>query len=243
VQVAIDDSNRGQENAPAFILAGFMATVPNWRTFTDAWQEELDRSPSIRLLKGSDAINLRHDFGGLTEQERDHRLLAFVKIIQKHAIASIHTSIVKRDFDRILSHFGGAFKKLYIESVLALVTRGMHFAERRRMRQPFEYIFDKEILTPNQLRNLHRKTLERLPQKARLVKTFRHDTDDNFYPIQAADLFARYLREKMLAESEGRIFESIVLDTLMKIPRIDATVTDKFLKHIAKGLSDFYAGE
>jgi hypothetical protein len=36
VQVAIDDSNKGQENSPSFILAGFMATVPRWGDFADA---------------------------------------------------------------------------------------------------------------------------------------------------------------------------------------------------------------
>lgn len=53
------------------------------------------------------------------------------------------------------------------------------------MHQDFEFIFDEGILSPNQLRDLHREAIERMPQKRRLIKTCRHDTDDNFYPLQA----------------------------------------------------------
>src|SRR5216683_7074923 len=62
VQVVIDDSNKGQENKPPFILAGFLATVANWEKFADAWQEELDREPNITLLKSSEALNLKKNF-------------------------------------------------------------------------------------------------------------------------------------------------------------------------------------
>jgi hypothetical protein len=108
VQVVIDDSKKGQENKPAFILAGFLATVANWEKFADACQEELDREPNITLLKSSEALNLKKNFRGWSEEERDRRLLAFVRIIRQHVFARVHTSIVKRDFDRIFAGFTGA---------------------------------------------------------------------------------------------------------------------------------------
>jgi hypothetical protein len=234
VQVAIDDSNRGQEDAPAFILAGFIATVPRWTDFADAWQDELEREPKIiGPLKASEAINLKKNFAGWTDHERDERLLSFVKLIQGHAFASVRTSLVKRDFDRILSKFGGALRKLYAEASMAIITRTMHFAESRKMRQSFEYIFDVGILSPNQLADMHKDALKWLPQKARLIGKFRHDTDDNFYPLQAADLFAGYFREWLVANSEGRTFKSPVLDALMAIYSIDAQVTERHLRYIA----------
>jgi len=36
-------------------------------------------------------------------------------------------------------------------------------------------------------------------------------------PIQAADLFAGYYREQLVAEAEGRMLESPVLAELMKV--------------------------
>jgi hypothetical protein len=155
VQVAVDDSNRGQENQPAFILAGFMATVPHWTTFADDWQDELKREPSISLLKASEAINLTKNFAGWSEEERDTRLLSFVKIIRKHAFASIRNTLVKEQFDRTFVGFTGGLKKMYAQATIALITRTMVFAEKRKMRQPFEFIFDEGIMSPNQLRDMH----------------------------------------------------------------------------------------
>ena len=235
IQVAVDDSNRGQENAPAFILAGFMATVPHWETFADEWQNELNREPPISLLKAKEAINLRKNFAGWTEEERDARLLSFVEIVRKHAFASIRTILVKRDFDRILKSSKGVFRNLYPEATIALITRVMHFAEKRRMRQPFEFIFDTNILSPNQLQNIRREALEYMtPYQARYISKFRHDTDDHFYPLQAADLFAGYFREQLIAEAEGRTFESPVFAALMKIHCIDAPVTERLLNYLAR---------
>jgi uncharacterized protein DUF3800 len=241
VQVVIDDSNRGQEDAPAFILAGFMATVPNWTAFSDVWRDELDREPSIALLKASEAINLRKNFAGWTEKERDARLLAFVEIIRQHAFASIRTTLVKRDFNRIFKGFSGALKKLYPQATIALITRTMHFAEARRMRQPFEFIFDEGIMSPNQLSDMHKDALKHMPQRARYIKKFRHDTDDNFYPLQAADLFAGYFREQLVTEAEGRTYESPVLGALMKIHCIDAPITEHQMRYIARGVREWNA--
>ena len=39
-----------------------------------------------------------------------------------------------------------------------------------------------------------------------VIPRHRHDTDDHFYPIQAADLFAGYYREQLVAESEESDF-------------------------------------
>ncbi len=242
VQVVIDDSNKGQENKPAFILAGFLATVANWENFADAWQEELDREPNITLLKSSEALNLKKNFRGWREAERDRRLLAFVRIIRQHVFARVHTSIVKRDFDRIFAGFTGALEKVYPEAVISLVTRTMHFAEKRKMRQPFEYVFDTGILSPNQLRDLHREAIQRMPQKAHWIKRFRHNTDDDFYPLQAADLFAGYYRAKLVAEADGKVvFRSPVLDALLAIPGIDATTTENQMEFIKRGIREWQA--
>jgi hypothetical protein len=239
VQVAVDDSNRGQENQPAFILAGFMATVPKWETFADDWQDELNREPSISLLKASEAINLKKNFAGWTEEERDARLLSFVKIIRKHAFASIRNTLVKEQFERTFVGFTGGLKKMYAQATIALITRTMVFAEKRKMRQPFEFIFDEGIMSPNQLRDMHADAIKHMPHQARYISKFRHDTDDHFYPLQAADLFAGYYREQLVAEAEGRTFESPVLKELMKIHCLDAEITQRHLDYIKRGVLDW----
>jgi len=237
IQVAIDDSNRGQEDMPAFILAGFMGRVENWFCFADAWQKQLDADPPISLLKAKEAINLDHNFKDWTPRERDERLLAFVKIIKKYSFASVRLAIRKADFNIILKQSSGALKKMYALPTAALVSRVVEFAIDRKMRQTFEFIFDKEIMSPNQLQNMYRGAVKDLPVKAaRVIKGFRHDTDDNFYPLQAADLFAGYVREELVEISEGREFNSPVLDALLKIHCVDIPLSDETLMNIRKRL-------
>jgi hypothetical protein len=233
IQVAIDDSNRGQEDSPAFVLAGFMGRAENWADFADDWQGCLEEDPPIPLLKGRDAINLEKHFKGWTEDERDARLLRFIEIISGHVFASIRLAIRKSDFDRILKQPSGAMKKMYALPTSALVTRTLDFALDRKMGQTFEFVFDTNIMSPNQLRNMYKGAIADLPYKAaRIIKGFRHDTDDNFYPIQAADLFASYVRDELLALSEGREFRSRVYDALMKIRCVDVPLNADVLMNI-----------
>lgn len=170
-----------------------MATVPHWMgfwrryvrkaTFADDWQAELKREPSISLLKSSEALNLRRNFSGWSDKERDERLVSFVAIIRKHAFASIRTTVVKREFERAFFDFKRGSKKLYAQATITLITRTMHFAAARKMRQPFEFIFDRGIMSPNQLEDMHRDAVKRMPHQERYIKQFRHDTDDNFLPL------------------------------------------------------------
>ncbi len=239
IQVAIDDSNRGQEDAPAFILAGFMGRAENWARFADEWQKCLELHPPIKLLKGRDAINLRKEFGGWDADDRDKRLLHFVEVIKRHAFASIRLAITKGDFERILKQQKGALKKMYALPTVALVTRTIEFALDRKMRQTFEFIFDENIMSPNQLRDMYNEAIEDLPYRAaRVIKGFRHETDDNFYPIQAADLFASYVRDELLALSQEREFHSRVYDALLKIPCVHVPLNAERLMNIRRRIQE-----
>jgi hypothetical protein len=71
------------------------------------------------------------------------------------------------------------------------------------------------LMSPNQLHNKRKEAIRPLKHQTRFIKKFRHDTDDNFYPLQAAELFAGYYRQKLAAESEGRVSQSRVLDALI----------------------------
>jgi hypothetical protein len=243
VQVAIDDSNRGQENDPAFILAGWMAPVNNWALFTEQWDKELKKEPSISLLKSNEALNFRNNFGGYSDRERDDRLLGFVKIINDATFASIRLALVKNDFDRILKASKGSLKKMYALPTAALVTRTLYFAVRRKMRQTFEFIFDAEIMTPNQLKDMEKEAKDGLPPKtARMVKGFRHDTDHNFYPLQAADLFAGYVREDLIARAAGREFKSPVWTALNKKPCVEVDLSEDNLTDLRRRMEEKLKG-
>ncbi|MGD0672117.1 MAG: DUF3800 domain-containing protein [Candidatus Binatus sp.] len=241
VQVVIDDSNRGQEDAPAFILAGWMAPVNNWARFREAWDTELKKEPSISLLKSNEALNFRNNFGGYTETERDDRLLGFVNVINQTAFASVRLALVKSEFHRILKASKGSLQKMYALPTAAIVTRTLYFAFERKMRQTVEFIFDTGIMTPNQLAQMEREAREGLPSKAaRKLKRFRHDTDDKFYPLQAADLFVGYVREDLIAKAEGHEFQSRVWTALNKKPCVEVDLSKESLEDLRRRMERTY---
>ncbi len=107
------------------------------------------------------------------------------------------------------------------------------------MRQTFEFIFDENIMSPNQLRDMYNEAIEDLPYRAaRVIKGFRHETDDNFYPIQAADLFASYVRDELLALSQEREFHSRVYDALLKIPCVHVPLNAERLMNIRRRIQE-----
>ena len=124
---------------------------------------------------------------------------------------------------------------MYALPTAALVTRTLYFALERKMQQTFEFIFDAEIMTPQQLADMEKEARDGLPQKAaRMIKRFRHDTDDNFFPIQAADSFAGYVREDLIAKSEGREFKYPVWAALNKKPCIEVDLSEDNLRDMRR---------
>src|SRR6266851_1327999 len=69
LQIVIDDSGRGQEKKPAFVLAGYISRVRNWCEFADRWQAMLAEKPSLEYLKGYEAYWLCDQFDGWTPND------------------------------------------------------------------------------------------------------------------------------------------------------------------------------
>ena len=55
-QAYIDDSGHRQ-HASVMVLAGFVAAVPQWKVFSDEWQQMLDMKPGIKYFKMNEALS------------------------------------------------------------------------------------------------------------------------------------------------------------------------------------------
>jgi len=78
----VDDSGYGDRNDPAFVLSGFIASVPRWKTFSDQWQEALQEFPSISYLKMSEAVGLSGQFANWNVRDRNVKLERLFPIIK-----------------------------------------------------------------------------------------------------------------------------------------------------------------
>ena len=112
LQVVIDDSGRGQENEPAFVLAGYIARVQNWCEFADRWQALLAAPPSLDYLRGNDAYWLACQFEGWTQADRDKKIIKLISLIRRYAPLSVTLAVNGRAFDAILRASKGSLRNV-----------------------------------------------------------------------------------------------------------------------------------
>src|SRR3989442_216600 len=79
---------------PALVLAGFIAKVPAWESFSDEWWEALTQmDPPIEYFKMSEAAYLVDQFCGWSERRRDIRVGRLYRIIENHTQASLSAAL------------------------------------------------------------------------------------------------------------------------------------------------------
>jgi hypothetical protein len=99
-QAWFDDSGKGKDQSPVYILGGYSAPIEVWKNFAEEWQEELNQKPRLKWLHAIEAYNLSGQFGfdkktktlsewarvhgRGNEQARDERLVKFAKIAVKY---------------------------------------------------------------------------------------------------------------------------------------------------------------
>jgi hypothetical protein len=84
-QAYIDDSGHRQ-HAPVMVLAGFVATVSQWRVFSDEWQQMLDMKPGIKYFKMNEAATAKGQFLHWSEDRITERVRQAYKIIETTGI-------------------------------------------------------------------------------------------------------------------------------------------------------------
>ena len=143
-QIAIDDSGRGQESDPAFVLAGYAARVQNWEAFSDRWQEVLHKRPRLEYLKAKEAYSLQDQFKGWTPPQRDKRLLELIALIHQFSPSGVKLVISGKEFKRILATEKGSFKNVHWLAVASITVAILADRFKQRTREKIEFIFEKE---------------------------------------------------------------------------------------------------
>jgi uncharacterized protein DUF3800 len=223
LQVFIDESGRGQEEEPAFILAGYFARVRSWEAFADKWQEVLSEAPSIKYLKASEAYSLSRQFKGWSREQRDARLLKFASLIRKSVAGSVTLAVNGIEFNRILKASKGALKNVYPLAVAATVAVVLRSALTSRTRERLEFIFDEGMLNAKLFEVAFDDMMISLPRKATdlIGRRPRMENDKLFVPLQAADLLAWHVRNDWQHPHVEAV--SVVREHLRQVPTLDAS--------------------
>jgi hypothetical protein len=98
LEAYIDDSGKYNQ-APVFVLAGFMARADQWAIFSDKWRDELTNDPFINYHKAVEAHHLWGEFRGVTREKRDDKQIILVKTINQHVLGSVVVIIDVADYE------------------------------------------------------------------------------------------------------------------------------------------------
>jgi Protein of unknown function (DUF3800) len=221
------------KTSPIFVVAGYIAPVRVWAKFADEWRAELDRFPKLDFLHAKDSYGFEKEFGmgsaweahwgHRNELERDKRLIAFARIIDRHLrpIWSPYgapdrlrlTWMLKhdeyRDFKATMKNHPAANKHelKYIKNPYYLSFQyvlGSCLKYKNVTRSPEERIqilFDEDMDNKRRLedafdewvRAVRLSDAHLIPQLVNKKAEFRNDRD---HPeLQAADLLAYHIRK------------------------------------------------
>jgi hypothetical protein len=199
VQAFVDDSG-GRGHSQFFVLAGLIADSENWATFSDEWNACLKERPAIQRFKMRDAAGCSGEFRGFQPSDRDSKLRQLCRIINRHANLLAYTIIdltahaetwAKIAWAESRDPYFWPFQNTIMNAALSLWDLGL--------RERFEIIFDENVIFGPRAKMwypLIREVMRiREPEAYDILPIdplFR--SDDEFLPIQAADLFAWILR-------------------------------------------------
>jgi hypothetical protein len=209
IQVFVDESG-GRGQSPRLVFAGVAATAEAWAAFTDDWQTALDAKPKIRRFKMYEASRKTGEFSHLPAAVRDSKVGLLGQIIDRHVSWATFVMLDIEGFDEVLKTqpmrkpldqpYFWAFHVMIMAVCYELLEQG----ETDR----FEIIFDVQEHFGRKAKAWYpiiRRSVElQAPEIFHLLPIeplFR--SDDEFLPLQAADLFAWSLRRAVSGMPPG----------------------------------------
>lgn len=204
LQIWFDDSGKG--HGPVFVLAGYLATVEQWVGFADDWNALLHRKPRrLEYLKGYEAFGFNKQFLGWTPDDRDVRLMEFLRIVDTYSGKGLAIVIPHDIFARILKQTFQPFMNPYMFAYALSFSVMLHYAHGNPAREPIELIFDEDVIKRRQAEKAYADMFRVYPPDFTDLldrKEPRFENDKMFNPLQAADLLAYCVRVRY--ESEPR---------------------------------------
>lgn len=98
----VDDSSSDVGERRLFLAAYINAAGP-WIAFGQDWRNALEEAPSLNYFKMSEAQNLSGQFRGWSPADRDTKTLRMANVIATHRPWSVHCSISRADYARIVA--------------------------------------------------------------------------------------------------------------------------------------------
>jgi hypothetical protein len=224
LQACIDDSG-SEPKSPNFVLAGFVANVSQWERFTDLWEAKLHENPRIEYFKMSEAMGLHEQFKDFAGPERDEKVMALAQLAHDHIEARVDCVIARTDYDDLIKPIAGRrfrfMKDPYFLCFYALIRELSEFHFRIGLPHVnMRLVFDKHGKVGHRALRYWHKAREIIdPERAALLNSEPYFEDDfDFNPLQAADMYAWIIRDRLLPKDQHPLAYDILAMFADKLP-------------------------
>lgn len=228
IQAFVDESG-GKGQSRHMVLAGVVASAYSWAEFSKEWKACLNAHPTIPKLKMSEAAALSGAFGRFSESARDEKLRNLAQVINRH-VSFMASSVIRMEAAEL--HITGGVKPFRDPYFLPFHTLIMGICLDlwdHGIRERFEIVFDEHVIFGPRAHRWYPLMKEIIkykePEAAQILPgdpMFR--TDDEFMPLQAADLFAWCIRRNT-DNPEELAFEWL----LDEIPNVKSSTYSYFM--------------
>jgi hypothetical protein len=254
-EIYVDDSG-SEPQSPVFYFGGFISSVENWAAFSNEWDSALALTPTLDYFKMSEAASFKEQFSktrGWNEANRNDRLVAFARIINKYAMLRVSASIRHDLFEKYLLSLPAVERNLSVDTphitlAMHFMSGAMVFAHEKGIRDPIDFIFDEQIGFKDEIREQwpYYKRLYQATAKGRQLApllgaepAFLDEKERK--PLQAADLYAWHARDYYLKNHKFENQKIIVplgrtLGLLRGIPREHFPMSEAMLARQHKSL-------
>lgn len=194
----VDDSGNNQASE-WYVLAGYISTPEGWFHFQEKWQAVLDHRPKLEAFKGNRVFAKRRGdpWASMTDDERDARLRAFIRVIGECTMRAYYVAIRSIDFNEILhdqlySELRSPYYWLFITCLKCMESVERHAGDGRRISCVFDY---DEVHPHNAIQFL--KDQYRTMGLAGRLGNVGYADDSDTLQLQGADLIAWQVRHAL----------------------------------------------
>ena len=200
----VDDSGSGDNKY--FVMAGYVGPVTAWDSFDAPWRSVLADDPKIPYFHAVEAQSLRSDgvWAGISETERDSKIDRLIKVIHTSDIQAVYVRLKQADYDEIFrgkvpDKWDSPYYCLFSSfvSLCGLILPGQFAADG-----PIEFAFDNHQKYRKHGQEFYDGTRLLIQEQTAPNIHFRNDED--FPPLQAADLLAWQVRRAFCYPKEER---------------------------------------
>lgn len=227
-QAYLDASGMGSKSKePHLVLAGFVTIAQAWAKFSDAWQEELDTSPSICYFKLNEAFHPKHDsqFKGWDKKDIIHKINRLANVIKStYPLGRVVSYIDKKEVDQLIikqsikRRIDHPYWLCFLHLIVNMVARQRKF----QYSAPIDFIFDEEgDLGYDCAKWLHYFKKTEIPKDALpYFGSIIFGNDKRIVALQAADLYAGLYRRHLFENKTVFMPISKEFKLLQEIPAI-----------------------